>query len=454
LKVILLENKIAKMNSLSAKYIIVVALMFLGIMVSAQTDKKAEILKQQQKQIEKNLLRTKSLLKETSTKTKMSLNDLSLLKNQIENRKNLINSYTSEIVVIESQIGQMSNDLDHLQLDLLQMKKEYANLIRQSYKSRNSYDQWMFVFASKDFYQAMKRIRYLVDYTKYRRQKAVEIVATSNRINQNLAQLGVKKTNRIEVVSVKEKEAKELEKDKITKEITLKKLKGQEKELRKEMAKQQKDWEKLNNQITNIIAQEIKIQKLKAAEEARKKELATKTKNQDGNNPDPVEKTEATTTNATTNKTTTRTKIEASPADVKLSNDFILNQGKLPWPSERAEIVSHFGTHAHEELAGIVINNHGVDFGCEHGDVARAVFSGKVSRIISIPAGYAVLIQHGTYYTVYTNLSSVNVKEGQNIETKQNIGTIAVDPIKKETVLHFELWKGQTIQNPEVWLRR
>lgn len=420
----------------------------------AQTQKTSQ-LKQQQKEIEQKLSKTKKLLKETNKKAKMSLNDLSLIKNQIENRKNLINSYTSELVQIEGQIGYMSQELDQLQRNLKQLKTEYAQMIRQSYKSRNSYDQWMFVFASKDFYQAMKRIKYLLEYSKFRRQKAKEIVSTSNRINSNLNQLGVKKNTKVELITVKESEAKELEKDKIVKEGTLKNLKGQEKELKKEIARQNQEWQLLNSKIQAIIAAEIEEQRLAEVERKRKAADALKNKtNVKPTNQTTVAENNPKKDNSNPPKENKVVKIEPAPADVKLSNDFILNQGKLPWPSERASIVSHFGKHADEDLPEIIRDNRGVDFLCEQGDAARAVFSGKVCRIISMPSGYAVLIQHGTYYTVYRYLSSVSVREDQMVDTKQKLGIIAVDPLRKETVLHFELWKGQTIQNPEVWLKR
>lgn len=427
----------------------------LGILTATGQNNKTSQLKQQQKEIEQKLSRTKNLLNETNKKAKMSLNDLSLIKNQIENRKNLINSYTTELVQIEGQIDNMSDELTQLERNLKQLKHEYAEMIRQSYKSRNSYDQWMFVFASKDFYQAMKRIKYLMEYSKYRRQKANEIIATSNRINNNLQQLGVKKNSKEVLITVKEKEAQELEKDKVVKEGTLKKLKGQEKELKKEIAKQNQEWQQLNAKIQQIIAAEIEKQRLAEIERKRKEE--EKIKNNSGKTTSTnnlAENQPKKTTENNQPKENKAVKIEPAPADVKLSNDFILNQGKLPWPSERASIVSHFGKHADEDLPEIIRDNRGVDFLCEQSDAARAVFSGKVSRIISMPAGYAILIQHGTYYTVYTYLSSVSVKEGQMVDTKQRLGTIAVDPLRKETVLHFELWKGQTIQNPEVWLKR
>lgn len=412
-------------------FLVALSISYLCIL-SAQGQSNKTQLQNQQKAIEQKLAQSRSLLKETSTKTKLTLNDLSLIKNQIENRKVLINSYSSEINLMENQIGNMSQEVDRLRRDLKQLKAEYAKLIYQSYKSRSIFDQWMFIFASKDFYQAYKRIKYLKDYARYRRQKANEINNTTIKINNNLNQLGVEKTGREKLLVVKEQEAKELEKDKISKEKAVKSLKSREKELRNEIVQQQKDWNKLNVELNRIIREEIA--------KAAKKENAKPT-------------AEVKPKNGNTNVGAKPKTVGMAPEDVTLSNEFVLNQGKLPWPSERASISSHFGKHMHEELS-VEVDNKGVDFTCENGDQARVVFAGKVSRIITLPKGYAVLVQHGSFYTVYSYLSNVSVREGQQLETKQKIGTIALDPLKKETLLHFELWKGTTIQNPESWLRR
>ncbi|MCK5846635.1 MAG: peptidoglycan DD-metalloendopeptidase family protein [Bacteroidales bacterium] len=389
-------------------------LSFLGISNNAISQNKKKTKKQlqsQQKSITKKINYTKHLLKETKNKKLSSLNELSLLHMQVNERKQLIRSYGNEISLIDNQIKTNQDDIMRLERDLKLLKKEYAQLIYQSYKSRDNFDQWMFLFASKDFYQAMRRMRYLREYNEYRRLKATEIEQTKISLQEEIALLEEQKDERLGVLVSKETETRELENDRLRKQRTINNLKKEEKNIRKQLQQQQREWNTLSKKIQKIIEDEL-----------------NKT-SPDGN------------------------KIPLTPAEVALGESFVSNAGKLPWPTTRANIISKYGKHRHPDMPGIIVNNSGTDFRCEKGTTVKAVFEGKVTKIFVMPRYYKVImVKHGAYLTVYSNIKDVFVQEGQMVKLKEKLGTVWTDPNSGETILHFELRKGAVPQNPSKWL--
>ncbi len=201
------------------------------------------------------------------------------------------------------------------------------------------------------------------------------------------------------------------------------------------LAQKQKTKQNLDRAIERLIAKEI--------EKARKKTTTTTAK---------------TTTPKTGSKTTTPKKVEITltPEAEKLSNSFISNKGALPWPVESGAISSSFGQHEHKDLKGVIINNNGVDILTKQNASARVLFNGVVSGIITLPgAGKAVIVRHGDFFTVYSNLETVSVSTGQNLSTKQSIGVVASSqeaPGKGE--IHLEIWRNSEKLNPQSWIAR
>jgi len=371
--------------------------------------KKKTQLKSQQRKIEKKITYTKKLLNETKNQKKNTLTEYHLLRSQVQDRKLLIRSYNTEIGMLDAQITDRRKQIDKLKNDLANLKDEYALLIYQSYKSRNAFDQWMFIFASEDFYQAYNRMRYLQSYNEYRRDKAEAIQATSHELEIEIQDLQKKKDERLGILIVKEQETRSLENDSRKKAKVVQKLKSQEQRLKDQLRKQKREWRKLDKEIQRLIQIELEKQSKKNG------------------------------------------RLPLTPEEQKLSNSFSANKGKLPWPSERGVIVSRFGVSAHDQLH-VKVNNRGVDIRCEKGSSVRAVFAGKVVKVIQLPRFKAVLVKHGEYYTVYNRLSTVYVHEGDMIKTKQKIGSVWVDTDSGETILHFELRKSKDAQNPEKWI--
>lgn len=390
--------------------LLLIAIMLLSVLPHLSYGQKQKTkLKSQQRKIEKKISYTKKLLSETKNQKKNTLTEYKLLRSQVQDRKMLIRSYNAEVSLLDNQINARRKQIEQLQNEIANLKEEYGALIYQSYKSRNTYDQWMYIFASEDFYQALNRMRYLQEYNNYRRDKASEILKTSQILETEIRELQVKKDERLGILVVKEKETRSLEDDSRKKAQVVNKLKSQEQKLSDQLQQQKREWRKLDKEIQRLIQIEL--------------EKSAKNKG----------------------------RLPLTPEEQKLSNSFTSNKGKLPWPSSRGVIVSRFGVANHEQLH-VKVNNRGVDIRCEKGSSARAVFDGKVVKVIQLPQFKAVLIKHGEYFTVYNRLSTIYVHEGDMISTKETIGTIWTDTSSGETILHFELRKSKDAQNPEYWI--
>ncbi len=390
--------------------ILLISILLIGLSPqNTYAQKKKSKLKTQQRKIEKKISYTKKLLSETKSQKKNTLTEYNLLRSQVQDRKMLIRSYNTEVAMLDKHINNRRKQIEQLQNDIANLKEEYAALIYQSYKSRNAYDQWMYIFASDDFYQAFNRMKYLQEYNNYRRDKADAILETSHKLENEIQELQSKKDERLGVLIVKEQETRSLENDSRKKAQMVKKLKSQEQKLDDQLRKQKREWRKLDKEIQRLIQLELE-------------------KNAKG-----------------------KGRLPLTPEEQKLSDSFTTNKGKLPWPSSRGVIVSRFGVGNHEQLH-VKVNNRGVDIRCEKGSSARAVFDGEVVKVIQLPRFKAVLIKHGAYFTVYSRLSTIYVHEGDMIKTKQTIGSIWTDTDSGETILHFELRKSKDAQNPEFWI--
>lgn len=251
----------------------------------------------------------------------------------------------------------------------------------------------------------------IADYRK-KQFKAINYVQYVLRIN--IKRLEETREIKQSLLAEEEIEAQQLKREKSSQQSTLNELKSQEESLRKKLQEQQKQAERLQKEIERLIA-----------EEARRTSGS------------------ATGTYALT------------PAEQIISNNFGNNRGKLPWPVERGVIVSHYGKQRHPVLKNIEIDNKGIDIATAKGAMARAIFDGEVRKILSLPGAHnAIIIRHGEYLSVYTNLETVSVSVGENVSTKQYIGTIYTDKTENKTIMHLEIWKGNTTMNPGLWLAK
>lgn len=409
------------------RLIVLLLVSFLSLNVCAQNK---DVLEEKKKKIEREINLTNKLLSNAKKEKSLSLNTLGVLNKKINARNELISTlnielgiYTSRIIQLKKNITKNVNEITQIQKNLRELKNDYAIMIGYAYKNRNSYHRLAFVFSSTSFYQAYKRVRYLQEYGNFLKAKATLIQEMEQKLQKTTIEL--KETRALLIVERNQKtvalnKAKDLNEillgEKTEQQVLVGKLKKKEQTLKQEIQKKKNIAQQLDKQISKIIAEEIK--------KARSKTSLTNAK-----------------------------EISLTPEQQKLSLNFNANKTKLPWPVERGVLVEGFGIQAHPILKGIETFNNGVKISTTVLAEARAVFNGKVSRIISIPgAGKAVIISHGEYFTVYSNLSDVFVKVNQTVETKSPLGLVITNVKTKETILELQLWKGNEKLDPAQWL--
>lgn len=360
-------------------------------------------LESQRKKLNEQIEYKSKLLQKTTKQGKAALNDLNLLKRKISDRQELIANIKTEIRILEQQVANEQLVLKQLNENLEQLKFEYAEILRSIQANKSALDRIMFVFASEDFNQAFKRLKYLEQYTEYRKIQVAQIKKTQEEIQQKIQSLEALKAEKNNLIILESQELLALGNEINNKESLVKDLSTRESQLKNQLKRDQQEADKLQNAIAEIIRKERE----------KKAELT---------------------------------------AEGKItSKNFEGNKGKLPWPVSNGVITKRFGKQAHPVLKGIYINNNGIDITTENTEQCRAVFDGVVSGVISITgSGKTVMVRHGAYLTIYSNLAETYVKNGDKIKAKQNIGKIIND--NGSTVLHFEVWNETKIMNPMDWI--
>jgi len=407
-----------------SKQIIFIAIILFAMPVFSQ-NKKA--LQEKREQIEKDIKYTNKLLKKTKKNKEKSLSYLKVLSTQLKNREELLQMLNIEISFIEKQIGETTikivenrKIIEEKRKELIKLKEDYAKMIYYTYKNKHSFDSWVFIFSSKSFNQAYKRLKYLKQYTQHRKIQAEIIIRIEEELKKEIEDLENQKINlekdkenKKVLIGSKKIEVKELEVQKTDKKTLITKLKKSESRFKKELHKQQLAAKELDEKIRKIIEEEIKKERAKEKKEG----------------------------------------FALTPEAKRISDNFLENKGALPWPLDKGIIVQEFGKQQHEVLKNIEIYNNGIDIATDKGAKVRAVFDGKVSRIFLIKGeGKVILINHGEYFTVYSGLTEVSIQMEEKIYSKQEIGTVMTDKNKQKTHLHFEIWKNYEKQNPSHWL--
>ena len=397
-----------------------------------------ELRKKKQKTNEQIKYTTK-LLEESKKNQTKTLNKFNILNKQIELRTNLITGINSEVGVLADFIDQNAWLVASLNSDLEELKKEYAQMIVFAEKNQTNYSKLLFVLSSNSFNQAYKRLMYLRQYTEYRKRQAELIQWIRDLIQVKVSKLQLQRAEKETLLLSKKQEADQLNKEKKQQGQYLTTLQQKQKEFEKKLREQQQIEAQLSNEIQKIVEEEVRKARERARELAREKA-----------------KEVAKQTGKPATKATETTSYEMTPEEKLASGQFEQNKRRLPWPVERGVITDHFGVHEHPVLKNIQVKNNGVDISTVHGVKARAVFAGEVSRVFMVTGGnMAVIIRHGKYLTVYSNLVNVQVKSGDKVSIKQTIGTIGTDSDdESKTVLKFQIWKENEKQNPEDWIAK
>ena len=372
-------------------------------------------LQERKKQLLEEIQFSNRVLEQTKKEKDVSFHQLKTLKQKIAIRAQLIRTIQKEVGYINQEIELNQNEKLGLELELDSLKINYAYLIQQAYKSRKHFNRILFLFSSRDFQQAYKRASYMRQISQFRLSQADIISAKQAELQNSIMILKKQKSIKQNLIENKQVEYELYNKEQAQEAISLAALSEKEKELKKGLEAKKIQRKKIQKEIERIIADELK---------------------------------KATNTNATID-------FASTPEAMRLSNSFSTNKGSLPWPVSKGLIISKFGKQKHPVLAGVNVENNGIEIATEPQSTCRSIFNGKVSSILTMPNGTkVVMIRHGEYISVYSNLGEVFIQKGQEVATKENLGLVYTSKQEGSTVIDFQLWKSSQKLNPQLWLMK
>lgn len=453
-------------------------------------DNQQKKLEERKVKIQQEILENEIKLQTVKKKEKTATKAIVLQSNKIKLKEELIATTEKQKTLLNNSISVNQSQINKLEKELEILKADYAKMIVQSYKSRSEESRAMFLLSSESFLQAYKRMQYIKQYTSFRRNQGKEIQSKTYSLYTFNAKLDVQKSAKEQLIAENDKEKKSLEKEKQEQEKLVASLKKDKKQIIADIKKKQEESKSIDKKIDKLIRAAIaeanrkaaieKAAKEKAKAEAaakanalakakaleKKKEIekanalaAAKAKAASKPAPKPipvpkeVEKAIAKAEPVAAQvKAVSTTKVELSSNGKVNSDNFKANRGKLPWPVERGFISLGFGDQAHPVYRELQIHNSGLEFTTDSGASARAVFAGVVTSVIIIsPVNKLVMLQHGDFFTIYQNLSSVNVSKGDNVSIRQSLGKIKTNGDGK-TILKFAITQNTTYTNPRAWL--
>lgn len=467
------------------RIIAIIICIALSLPAIAQT--REELEKRRQSIIEAIRI-TEQQLEATKKDKNATMGQLRALKNKLAERQRLIKNINQEIGQIDNHIKLSAQEVNSLKSELEVLKMQYAQSVRYAYKSRSSYDMLAFMFSANDFNDAVRRLKYLKKIREYRKRQSDEIVLTQSRIEKKISDLNLQRSQKDVLLSAEEQQQQVLEKESNETNSVVQQLKGKEKQLVAEIARNRKSAKQLDRAVQEIIRREMEIARRKAEEEQRKRmEEERKRKEEEarralaasnagvklatGSNSNPVNTAGGAKNPPASSASTSSPTVAAvdkpapkpapvsynlsmTPEAAALSSSFESNRGKLPWPVEKGFISDPFGTHRHPVAEKVMIENNGVDITTSANANARAVFEGTVSKVFYIPGmEWNVLVNHGRYYTLYSRLANVTVKNDQQVRTKQVIGTVGTNE-EGISVMNFQVWKDGSKMDPAGWIAR
>lgn len=415
--------------------LLLIPVLLISISSFAQTAQIKE-LERQRKEALREISTTDQLLRTMQKSTTTLLDRITLISNQIFSRQKVLSLLEQEINSIDAEQKQTEKTILILEADLKEKQGSYAKAIEAMQRNRQSENKLLFVLSGKSLTESYRRMRYLRDYSEWLRNQADEIKVQGDTLKARKDELIRLKESKITVMNLRLSEQQNLKQEETNYQQEVSEAEKKQKELQKILAQKRKQAQDLDKQIERLIAAEVARQEREAKRLAEEK---ARTERRRG---------------GTTSRETAAKPPVATAENIKLSNNFAANKGKLPYPiSGNYAITSRFGTHRHSRF--VTTSSGGIDIRSQAGAEAKAVFNGEVTYVAAIPGfNTCIIVRHGNYYSFYGNIQSIYVKQGAKVTTGQALGKVYTDPDTGYSQIHFQLWQGTNKMNPEPWLRR
>lgn len=420
-----------------------------------RTARTMSTVKQEQRRAEKTLKDAGKKLNDNTRRTEQELVRLNQLEGELKEKNREIDNIRTSLSAIDSDIKVAGDSLAVLEKNLAALKTQYAAALRKMQGNFRSKNLITFLFSASSFSDVTARYRYLREFSDWRKRKMQEISKASNLLGSQRRQLGSLQSERRKTLSSLTENESQLRSKRDETDKVVAKLKKEGSQLQKTIDNNQRKLKKLENELDRMIIAEQKRQaeaQRKAEQAARQKRQQTASKNKKQSQGKAVEKPSASSKGNSEMAAVTSGNAESRA----LSGSFESNRGRLLFPVRgRYTIVKGFGRQTHPDLPNVVTDNPGIDIAASEGAKARSIFEGTVSGIFS-QDGYnkVVMVRHGSYISIYANLSSINVRMGEKVRANQDLGTIYRDPeYGNKPVLHFELRRERAKLNPMQWIR-
>ena len=416
-------------------------------------------LQNQRQQIQQQIKQQEQRLYSNQQDVRKRLQNLMVINSEIEGKQRTIDTIRKDISSLDQEIALMNRQLRQLEGQLAVCKERYVKSIRYMHRNRSAQNQLMFVFSADNFSQMFRRMRFMREYASYQHVQGDEVKVQQEAVNRKREELNSVKTQKKTLLAKDEQERKSLEDKQTEQQNVVKTLQNEQRNIQNIIAQQKKKDAELNAQIDRLIAEEIARQKARAAAEAKRREAAKRKAEAAKKRQEEQARKPSTTRKGGSKSRKEETYVPAeekeealmmSSEDRRISGSFESNRGRLPIPITGSyRIVSHFGQYNVDGLRNVKLDNKGIHIKGESGAKARSIFDGEVSAVFSFGGTMVVMVRHGSYISVYCNLSSVSVHHGQKVSTRQVLGTIGHD-----NILQFQLRRETAKLNPERWLGR
>jgi septal ring factor EnvC (AmiA/AmiB activator) len=414
--------------------------LFFSFALLAQTEDKSQLEKERQ-DIQRELKQIQGEYDELKRSKKQIVGQYNLIDRKIKLQNKYISNISREMRMIDDDIYLSNVEIYRLSKLLDTLKAQYSRSVVYAYKNRSNYDFLNFIFSANSFNDAIKRVAYLKSYRNFREQQVSTIKETQALITKRKEDQLAKKRHKDDALKNQTEQARNLEGQKKEKDVVLSQLKSQEKDLQKQIAVKKKKDRELQNAIASLVRREIEAAKKKAADEAAKNK--------------PIADPSTTIVTKKPAPTKTESYLEFNAEDRALGASFESNKAKLPWPVDQGNVCTHFGYYKIEGTK-LTDNSPGISICTPQAGVnVKAVFDGEVKAVFNIGDTKSVMIQHGKYFTVYSNLGTVSVSKGAEVKRGQLIGKVGEDESDGDGgKLDFLLMIENKNVNPELWLRK
>ena len=423
--------------------------LFLLLSFGSLAQKTSERLKNEQKKLEKQIETTKTLVAESRKKTQLSLEEVQLIGQQVKYRERLLNNIDNQIRSSELKIKQKTKKISTLEADIETLKSQYKALLIYAYKKRSQYGNLLYIFSAPTLEQALKRKLYLEKLAEIQKKQLRVINQKKELLADEISSLAEEKEAKLVLAEQKRKERKEILVAKQEKEKIYQAFKAKEREVLAELKLQEEKSEQLQAAVQKAIQKEIAEEQARLEKERREAEARRKAEE---------ERKKSETPTVEEPKDPRNTTPFLSTKEVELAGaNFASNRGRLPWPVAKGTITKDYGKNAHPTLHNVYTQNNGLDISTAKNAVVRSIFDGEVTSVINIPgAGKVIIVKHGNYRSVYSNIQDAYVNKGTVVATKTPLGSLLPSKDGSISVAHFEIHEvkdGNVNQlNPNLWI--